>query len=191
MRPLFADNRSKVAASKRRRGALKLWAAAGAAALLAACATQTPYGPRDEYGYGFSETRIESDRYRVSFSGNSLTDRETVETYLLYRAAELTMQNGYDWFEIVDRDIDRERQRRRSAGYAGSPFYYSYFHPYYGWIPAYDPFWSTRDYYRESTRYQASAELKMGSGEKPDSPRAYSAREVQINLAASIQTPTG
>ena len=32
------------------------------------------------------------DRWKVSFSGNSLTDRNTVETYLLYRAAELTDQ---------------------------------------------------------------------------------------------------
>jgi hypothetical protein len=172
------------------KSAWRLWIAAGAAALLAACATQTPYGPRDVSGYGFSETRIEADRYRVSFLGNSLTDRETVETYLLYRAAELTLQNGYDWFEIVDRDTESDRRIRRSPSAIGSPFYYSYFHPYYGWIPAYDPFWADRDYYRESTRYQASAEVRMGSGEKPEAGNAYSAREVQMNLAGAI-APAG
>ena len=45
-------------------------------------------------GYGFSEQRIEDDRYRITFRGNSSTSRETVENSLLYRAAELTVQTG-------------------------------------------------------------------------------------------------
>ena len=49
------------------------------AAVLAACATETPYSPADDRGYGFTEQKIESDRYRITFAGNSLTDRQTVE----------------------------------------------------------------------------------------------------------------
>ena len=80
-----------------------------ALAMLSACATATPYQPniavqpgRPVPG-GFSEQRIEPERYRVSFAGNSLTSRETVESYLLYRAAELTQAQGFDWFTIADR----------------------------------------------------------------------------------------
>jgi hypothetical protein len=44
----------------------------------------------DSSSRGYSEQQIENNRFRVQFAGNSLTDRKTVETYLLYRAAELT-----------------------------------------------------------------------------------------------------
>lgn len=79
-------------------------------ALLTACATPTPYHPASAtdpaHADGYREARIEPGRWRVAFSGNSLTSRETVETYLLYRAAELTLQNGHDWFHAVERDTE-------------------------------------------------------------------------------------
>jgi hypothetical protein len=52
-------------------------------------------------------TRIETNRFRVSFAGNSMTSRETVERYLLFRAAEITLQQGYDGFEMADRSTER------------------------------------------------------------------------------------
>lgn len=167
--------------------------ALGIVAILAtACATQTPYGPRDQGGYGYTETRIEQNRFRVAFSGNSLTDQETVETYLLFRAAELTLQQGYDWFQIVDRDTEASRRVVGMGGVHGvypSRFGYRYYHPIYGWYPWYDPFWD--DYhYREITRFEADAEIFMGRGDKPDGPDAYDAREVQMNLGPRIQYPT-
>ena len=55
-----------------------------------------------------SDHQPEPDRWRVTFAGNSLTSRETVEAYLLFRASELSVQNGYDWFEIVDRHTNRD-----------------------------------------------------------------------------------
>lgn len=165
-----------------------------AAALVSACATQTPYSPRTATSnYGYSDAQIESNRFRISFSGNSLTDQETVETYLLYRAAELTLESGYDWFEIVDRDTEANRRVvgtgfGPSPSFYRSPFSYRYFHPAYGWHPWYDPFWTDVNY-REVTRYEADAEIFMGRGEKSDSPRAYNAREVQANLGSRIQYP--
>ena len=36
--------------------------------------------------------------------------------YLLYRAAELTVQTGHDWFQVVDRDTVQE-----DSGNGGSP----------------------------------------------------------------------
>jgi hypothetical protein len=84
--------------------------------LLAACAAApTPYQAAQS-GFGYSEQQIEENRYRVSFAGNSATSRQTVEDYLLYRAAELTVQTGHDWFEVVDRNVVQEY-----SGYGGSP----------------------------------------------------------------------
>ena len=51
--------------------------------LVAGCATATPYQPLDpqsRFSGGYSDQRIEPDRFRVTFRGNSLTSRETVET---------------------------------------------------------------------------------------------------------------
>src|SRR3546814_3976294 len=88
----------------------RLLAAIGTGTLmLAGCASPTPYQPATGHGFnrtGFSEQRIESNRYMVSFSGNSLTSRETVERYLLFRAAELTVQQGFDHFILVYRNTE-------------------------------------------------------------------------------------
>ena len=77
------------------------------AAGLGGCETPTPYQPivrGHTAAGGYSEVRLEPGRWRVSFSGNSLTSRETVDGYLLFRSAELTLQNGDDWFTLIDRD---------------------------------------------------------------------------------------
>lgn len=73
------------------------------AALLAACATAvgTAYGPADDSGYGYRETRVEADRFRIVFAGDGATPQEVVEDYALLRAAELAVENGYDWFRVV------------------------------------------------------------------------------------------
>ncbi|MGB1557714.1 MAG: CC0125/CC1285 family lipoprotein, partial [Oceanococcaceae bacterium] len=81
-----------------------------ATSLLVACAhTPTPYQPRPDGGqYGYSEQGLEPDRIRVVFRGNTLTARETVENYLLYRAAEVTQQRGYAYFSPMQQEVERE-----------------------------------------------------------------------------------
>lgn len=171
---------------------------AAAVGLLAACATQTPYQPStDSSRYGFSEQQIENNRLRITFRGNTLTDRETVETYLLYRAAEATQQRGYDYFIVANRETD-EHSRLQSSGpstMAGLyrprfAFDYWYFSPRRGWSPWYDPFWDEPVSYREVTRYEAGAEIAMFRGAKPtDNPDAYNASEVIANLQGRVVRP--
>ncbi|MEM7044961.1 MAG: hypothetical protein AAF543_19310 [Pseudomonadota bacterium] len=75
-------------------------------AVLAACsASPTPYQVAGEDG-GYADQQIESDRYRVSFEGNAATSRETVEDFALYRAAELTLQTGNDYFKVVSKEVE-------------------------------------------------------------------------------------
>ena len=167
--------------------------AAAASLLLAACATHTPYQPAPQPGggYGFQEQRIENNRVRITFRGNTLTDRETVETYLLYRAAELTRESGYDYFIVANRDTE-EHSRLQGVG-AYRPrfgFDYWYFSPRRGWSPWYDPFWDEPMSYREVTRYEAMAEIAMFSGEKPaNDASAFDAGEVIANLQGRIVRP--
>ena len=69
------------------------------ALLLAGCMAPTPYVPRLEgQQTGFTDRALTKNRYRVTFTGNSVTSRETVESYLLLRAAEVTRAAGFSHF---------------------------------------------------------------------------------------------
>ncbi len=162
--------------------------AASALGLIASCTSTTPYGPvNTNAGYGFTESQVENNRWTVSFAGNSLTDLKTVETYLLYRAAELTSNQGYDYFIMVNRGVDEDRSLHSMRHPMRPQFSYRYYHPYYGWRSYYDPFFDDVTT-REITRYEATAEITMWRGPKPaQNPHAYNAEEVLINLSPRIQ----
>ena len=105
-----------------------------AAAMLTACATATPYQPASQPGAfdGFSQQMITDDRARITFAGNALTDRETVENYMLYRAAETALDRGFDWFELQERDTEEKKRRVVTPDRFG-PYGYSRFDPYFGY----------------------------------------------------------
>jgi hypothetical protein len=154
--------------------------------LLGACAQPpTPYQPAVD-GYGYSEQEIEDNRYRVTFAGNDHTKADTVQNYLLYRAAELTLNHEYDYFTVVDRNFDR------STRYSGSTYM----------SPGYVTKTKKGDYVSEPgfssysadpiDEYTASADIVMFKGEKPASDaRAYDARSVLRNLDPTIAAAPG
>jgi len=171
-----------------------------AALAVAACATATPYQPLGTRGAsgGFAEQRIEQNRYRVTFVGNDMTSRQRVENYLLFRAAELTVANGYDGFTIVRRDTERDVDTRVYDSGLRSP--YGYWRPswrYYGgrygwrhWDPWYGgPFWGDTIDVRTVERYEATAEIVMFRGNRPSDPSSFDARQVIGNLRPTIQVP--
>lgn len=178
--------------------------ALAALALLGACATATPYQAAFDKDHGYADQQIESNRWSVSFAGNNLTDRKTVETYLLYRAAELTSQQGYDYFRVVRRETDAESRVIATGFY--DPFYpgfypsYRFHGPYahrhfsryrrFSRFGYYDPFWGGPRDYREVVSYEATAEIVMGNGDKPDADVEYfNAEDVLVNLSGSILRP--
>lgn len=194
---------------------LRFIAAALTLASLGACATATPYQAAQEGQRGYQNQQIESNRWQISFSGNSLTDRQTVETYLLYRAAELTMQQGFDHFRVVQEETEANRTLM-PIGFGGDPFYSGFacdfafygrsghrlrgyprgfsrasfsrgFNSSFGYR---DPFWGGGAYdYREIVRYEATSEIIMGRGPKPNDPAYFTADEVQANLSGRIVRP--
>lgn len=162
------------------------------AGLLAACATATPYqAATPDARYGYSERAIEGNRYALTFRGNALTERDTVESYLLLRAAELTLDKGYDYFIVSQRATDGASRLVPFGGpsrYGFNP-YYSWYAPHWGWRPYYDPFWDDTTY-REVTRYEATAEIVMFKGQKPaNDAQAFDARQVRENLAGKVVRP--
>ncbi len=186
---------------------LFLAAAASGALLVAGCATETPYRPATGQGFnrtGFSDQRIEANRFLVTFAGNTVTDRDTVERYLLYRAAELTLQNGYDYFITVDRQTDRQARTYATPGagfgpgwgYGGwggywGPSWRFYGRPWGGW-GGWGPWGGGFNDFdvRTVDRYEASAEIVMGKGAPPSGEvRAFNARDVVERLGPTIRLP--
>jgi hypothetical protein len=67
--------------------------------ILSGCMQPTPYQPRLQgQATGYTDRALTQNRYRVTFTGNSITPRETVESYLLLRAAEVARAAGYTHF---------------------------------------------------------------------------------------------
>jgi len=194
---------------------------AATALTLVACATATPYQPASEPGGydGFSQQMIENDRARITFGGNSLTKRETVENYLLYRSAEMAVERGFETFTLQERDVETDRKVRVTPGFGNryDPYFgYSFYRPRYGWSRNYPysrfsgfsagsgfgrrgfggrGFRSGYDPFfddydvQEITKYRATAEVKFGRGFAAEDTRTFNAREVLQNLGSAITFP--
>ena len=94
-----------------------------AACLLAGCSVPSPYAPRLEgQQTGYTDRALTQTRYRITFTGNTVTSRETVESYLLLRAAEVTRAAGYGAF-IFDTRNTSANQSYQTIPYASpDPF---------------------------------------------------------------------
>jgi hypothetical protein len=144
---------------------------------LAACATgPTPYQPADRSG-GYHDQKIESNRYRLHFAGNSYTTKQTVENYLLFRAAELTLENGYDYFVTTAQSTDTDT-RYEQTFYGGFGYY---------WFPRASIGMASS---HPVSEFEAQADIVMFKGAKPaGDPKAFDAHEVKKNLEATIVRP--
>jgi hypothetical protein len=147
---------------------------------LAACGGPAPYGPAEGSGPGFSERRIEAERWRVRYLGDARTPRETVELGALRRAAELTLAAGRDHFLVASRDVRREAVGGAALsdpfavgfGFGGHPWGRGAFGPV---RPIALP---------PATRWEAVAEIVAVAGPKPaGDPDAYDARAVLAEIA--------
>ncbi len=149
---------------------------------LSACASLAPYsaqtGPN---GQGYSEQRIESNRFRVTYNGVGAPG--PVADYALLRAAELTTAEGYDWFEVTQRWTDGRPDSaggmRPSVGVSyGSGRYSS---PY-GRYSSSGVGLGVGLNFTGPSATSTSLEVIMGRGQRPDRPEAYDARGVRDAL---------
>ena len=190
-----------------------LAALATGALLLAGCATETTYRPATGQGFsrtGYSDRQVEPGRFLVSFAGNSVTSRDTVERYLFFRAAELTLQNGYDYYLMADRDTNLQSRTFSTPG-VGGPWGYGGFGGYwgpswrvrgrgfggggFGWSPWWGggfgggP-WGNDFDIRTIDRYEATEEIVMRKGPIPrDNLRAFNARAVVDSIGPTVVLP--
>ncbi|AZU03662.1 hypothetical protein X907_1124 [Glycocaulis alkaliphilus] len=151
-------------------------AAIGSAALFACAPTQTTYGPATGaagQAIGFDSLRITDNRWRVSFTAGADVSTAGAERLALRRAAELTLENGYDWFEIVDRRVESTTGRNpvRVGGSAGTSVgSRGYRASGVGLGVSFSP--------GQEGRTLVSLEIIARHGATPDAPNAYDARSL-------------
>ena len=108
---------------------------------------------------GYEDSKLQEDSYNVTFSANGFTSPTTAKNYLMYRCAEITVQNGYDFFVVVTGDsiVNYSVMGQGSgASTVAKPTY--------------------------------SSTIKLGKGPRPaDNPNAYDARQILANLGPSIK----
>ena len=159
-------------------------AIAAAFASLAACASSPTYVAADgAYDHGHSSRKLADNRYRVNFAGNRNTSYEETRDYALLRAAELTLAEGKDWFQVVDRESQTtETNHEPSNRFSHQRAYHV--RESCGLVscsrsvrPA---TWTTMEFEsrRAETKHTHSLEIVMGDGEMPDDGHYYDAREV-------------
>lgn len=156
--------------------------AAAATLLLAACATPAAYQPRQGgSGTGYTDEQLAANRWRVTFTGNSATKRQTVENFLLLRAAEVTSKAGYRWFVFDSRDTKAETSYQ--SDFDGWPGRGRYWHswPYGGF---------GGEMSRPITSYEAYAEIVLLSeAQAKNEPRAMQAEDVIAHVRPAAQPP--
>lgn len=156
-----------------------------AALLLAACASTPPYAPATRAGgAGYSETQIENDRYFVTYRAPNGADAATIQDYALLRAADLTLQNGREWFWVDRRSTDAAERGSSGPSFGvgvGGGSYGGHSGASVG-VGMNFPIGGGGQ--RANT---ATVEIRFGQGPKPDDPNAYDARTISTNLGARLQ----
>lgn len=154
---------------------------------LSACSSQPDYRKAEGSGYGYQETKVSETDYRVSFKARG-SDSTKAMDYALLRAAEITIEQGYDWFVVTHREtlIDRERvEPNNSLSYTNSRDVVTRC----GLISC-----TTREYPsssmsagihiggNESSEIQSILVIRIGKGTRPDTDYSFNALEVKENL---------
>jgi hypothetical protein len=151
---------------------------------LGACATATYYQPsQGGDAIGYADSRIEANRWRVSFQGGDGAPESQVSDFALLRAAELTVQNGYDWFRIVGRDGSEGPPHSASSislGTGGATF---------GRHSGFGMGLGTTIPVSGGPRIQRSIEIIAGKGPAPSDPDIYSARNILDTIGPRAPHP--
>ena len=135
---------------------------------------------------GYSDLKLDENTFRISFRGNGYTSSERVEIFALYRCAEVTSQQGFDYFVIVQEGTQTSQFQYNTPGsYSGTTTVMG--------STAYTRGNYTPGYSIPINKHRATVTIKTYKGVKPDIPGAYAAIDLLKNLSQQIPdlpTPT-
>jgi hypothetical protein len=167
----------------------------------ATAADQAPMVPPAKPGVFTMQKRGEN-RYHLVVAGHKFTTRDEIEKYLLYRAAELTMEQKASWFTLSESRSkgDTEPVPKQDPAGLRYSFRMSYWRPVWryklagqadwkSWSPfAKAAFFSTDP--KTVTNFEVSADIVLRKGIMNDAdPLAFEAGAVSDLLVNQVSPP--
>lgn len=151
---------------------------------LAGCESASLYAPAAKANsIGYRDTRIEQNRFQISFRSRSDLDQNRAYSLTLRRAAEVTLANQFGWFQIIHPEGILERAPEASPNAENAK-----------------PALASHPTGRNGVEYGASdrrnypeirVQILTGTGPKPDHADCYDAREVLSFTASALPDPKG
>jgi hypothetical protein len=152
----------------------------------------TAYKPMGTGEFGYSEMLLGDSTYRIVFAGNPQTSLEIVDRYTLYRAAELTLKNGGDYFVILsDKDDNNTTSYSGATSNADANVTHNA-------QPVGSVFTTTTtatatssmsSYSGSYTQHSSIKNIQYFTGKRPSgNPNAYDARAMMTNMEAQLTT---
>lgn len=150
------------------------------------CASPTTYKPANDGGFGYRESQIADNRYRVGFKMRGEDSLQAMD-YALLRAAELTLMAGYDWFVVVDRQNDKDQGDSRVRADASRERVIEQDCGLLGCTTRSRPSTEVGVGMKagEHAKTEAILEIQLGKGARPEGEHSYDALEVRANLGKS------
>jgi hypothetical protein len=143
-------------------------------ALLCGCATD------GSPPVGASVQPIEAGRFHVTYRGTSRMSPPEVQDRALLQAAQLTLAQGYDWFQVISRSGGPAAPTtpRFSIGIGGADFGRG------GGVGV-----GGAESFGGQPTFVATLEILLGHGQPPTQPQAYDARSVSSTLGPRFAAP--
>lgn len=129
------------------------------------------------------ETKIEVDRFRVSYRGGNGAPLAQVDDYALLRAAQVTTAAGYDWFQVVGRFREGAAGRGPTLSLGGGSTSFGR-----GSAVGIGVGLGSIDL-SGGPQVTTTLEIKLGKGAKPGQIDAYDARDLASVISARLPPP--
>jgi hypothetical protein len=154
--------------------------------LIAGCASQPDYRQAKRGGQGYSEQKVTDDRYRIQYKSRHSDVAETTN-FALLRAAELTKEQGFDWFVVTSRETFVESEKVMPSSSIGATHQREIVRDC-GLLTCQTRTRPSNELRAEITSGGASKnevhailEIRMGKGTRPEA-ESYNAQDVVQNL---------
>jgi hypothetical protein len=151
----------------------------------------------------YSQVKRSAGHYRLTVKGHNFTSQDAIEKYVLYRAADLTLQQHFQWFTLTENRSKGDiapLPKRDPAGLHYS-FRMQFWRPVWRYKLAGSPKWTTWSPFstavffaqdkdpKSISEFELNADIVMHKGTMDDSPLAFEADAVSDFLINQVSLP--
>jgi hypothetical protein len=151
----------------------------------------------------YSQVKRGAGHYRLIIKGHNFTSQDAIEKYVLYRAADLTLQQHFQWFTLTESRSKGDIApvpKRDLAGLHYS-FRMQYWRPVWRYKFVNSPSWTTWSPFsnvaffahgkdpKTISDFELSADIVMHKGTMDDNPLAFEADAVSDFLINQVSPP--